>query len=308
MTQQQESPKLSKRTANLLDEAVRFQELDPNEDLTFIARFMALTTMPHSDPGDVLHHEVRNGDTTLSITAVPGYGLPYGSIPRLLITWMIREARRRETPVLQLGNNYGKFMESMGLQPKGGKDRYYHKVRDQVRRLHSCKMLVKTDNKRVDGLETVGLLRQSNFFGEVGQGKMHEPAELVLDGDFYNEIIEHVIPVNLIAMRALSGSPLSLDLYMWLPYRLFKLKRQTIIPWDSLKGQFGTGIKSTPKFTQNFKERLNDVAMFYPELRQCVEFVDRQGLLLRKPSSPHIRATVYKKYLPQRQQQGDLFT
>src|SRR6201997_3777938 len=44
---------------------------------------------------------------------------------------------------------------------------------------------------------------------------------IVLSDEFYRETSSHPIPTDLEAVKALSGSPAVLDLFMWLSYRCF---------------------------------------------------------------------------------------
>ena len=46
-----------------------------------------------------------------------------------------------------------------------------------------------------------------------------------LGEQFFNEIIAHPIPLDLNILKSLKRSPLGLDLYLWLTYRTFGLKR-----------------------------------------------------------------------------------
>lgn len=48
--------------------------------------------------------------------------------------------------------------------------------------------------------------------------------EIVLSNEFYREILDHPIPADLKAAKALSCSPAALDLSMWLSYRCFTPK------------------------------------------------------------------------------------
>jgi hypothetical protein len=59
---------------------------------------------------------------------------------------------------------------------------------------------------------------------------------IVLTEDFYEEILEHPIPTDLEAAKALSSSPAALDLFTWLSYRCFVAKGEERIP---LFGEFG---------------------------------------------------------------------
>ena len=44
---------------------------------------------------------------------------------------------------------------------------------------------------------------------------------IVLSDEFYREILDHPIPTDLEAAKALSSSPAALDLFIWLSYRCF---------------------------------------------------------------------------------------
>ena len=41
---------------------------------------------------------------------------------------------------------------------------------------------------------------------------------------FFNEIIQHPVPLNMNTLTALKRSTLGLDLYLWLTYRTFALR------------------------------------------------------------------------------------
>src|SRR5690242_18348941 len=59
---------------------------------------------------------------------------------------------------------------------------------------------------------------------------------ITLSDQFWNEIREHPIPADLNTVRALVNAPGCLDLYLWLVWRCFKLKRDAQIP---LFGAYG---------------------------------------------------------------------
>ncbi|HLB43183.1 MAG TPA: hypothetical protein VJN02_10155 [Gammaproteobacteria bacterium] len=61
--------------------------------LAFMARAMVMATLPHSKP-DGFSFQRKNGHYTLTMMANPEFGLPYGSLPRLLLAWVTREAKR----------------------------------------------------------------------------------------------------------------------------------------------------------------------------------------------------------------------
>lgn len=87
----------------LLDAAVEIRQNPEAVDPAFMARQPVQCTLPHSDPGDVSVWTRTNGALTLAIrpyvdlkTRKPLY--PYGSIPRLLLFWIVTEATQTSRP------------------------------------------------------------------------------------------------------------------------------------------------------------------------------------------------------------------
>ena len=62
-------------------------------------------------------------------------GLPYGSIPRLLLAWVTTEAVRTKERDLILGESLSEFMRKLDLVPTGGRWGSITRLREQMRRL-----------------------------------------------------------------------------------------------------------------------------------------------------------------------------
>ena len=96
------------------------------------------------------------------------------------------------------------------------------------------------------------------------------------------------------ALQALKQSPLALDIYAWLTYRLNYLRKPTEIPWQALQTQFGADYATDTQGVRNFKKaflhHLKKVLRVYPQAR--VNDGDH-GLLLR-PSQPHVKSLAKK--------------
>ena len=120
-----EKQALTKRQTSLVNAAVEIGLATATvKDASFISREFVQATLPHRDPKTNTWQR-RNGNYTLSLQT--GFddvgdpvGLPYGVIPRLLIFWLVTEAVRIKSPVLQLGNNLASFMRDIGLDPTHG--------------------------------------------------------------------------------------------------------------------------------------------------------------------------------------------
>jgi hypothetical protein len=109
---------------------------------------------------------------------------------------------------------------------------------------------------------------------------------------FFNECVEHKLPFDMRAIRALRQSPLALDIYVWLTHRMSYLSKRTTIPWISLSGQFGAGYAVTDQGLRDFKRaflrELKHVQIIYPAARVS----DSHNGLVLYPSPTHVSASV----------------
>ncbi len=100
---------------------------------------------------------------------------------------------------------------------------------------------------------------------------------------FFDEIVTRPVPLDLTVLKALTRSPLSIDIYIWLTYRRSYLKRSTTVPWKSLELQFGAEYKRTRAFREHFLKALRKVLLIYP----APVATTSEGLLIT-PGQPHI--------------------
>ena len=63
-------------------------------------------------------------------------------------------------------------------------------------------------------------------------------------------MIANPIPLDLHTLKAVKRSPLGLDLYLWLTYRTFALKRPLRLTWLKLYRQFGADPAKASKVAQ----------------------------------------------------------
>ena len=69
-----------------MHQLVGASEADP--DMGFMARLMALCSLPRTNPGDRKEYVRRNGPYALVMSAGGLNKLPFGNIPRLLLAWV----------------------------------------------------------------------------------------------------------------------------------------------------------------------------------------------------------------------------
>jgi len=108
--------------------------------------------------------------------------------------------------------------------------------------------------------------------------------KVVLSLEIFQEFTRSAVPIDLRAVHQLKGSPLAIDIYVWLTYRMSYLRRPSLIPWTALRNQFGADYSRTRDFRRGFLTRLKTVVHVYPNAR--VQETDR-GLHLY-PSPSHV--------------------
>ena len=112
----------------------------PPVEKAYMTRFLVQATLPHTDPGDISMWRRVSRDVELIIQpgVAPGgksYGLPYGSIPRLLLLWITTEALRTKSRDLYLGRSMCDFVERIGITRTGGRGGGITAFRRQCRKL-----------------------------------------------------------------------------------------------------------------------------------------------------------------------------
>ena len=81
---------------------------------------------------------------------------------------------------------------------------------------------------------------------------------------------------------------MSLDLYVWLAWRLHTLTKATPITWTAIHTQFGAGFDKLFHFKPRFTEALAAAVAAYPEAH--VE-LDEKGVILHPSRPPIARLT-----------------
>ena len=97
--------------ADQVNQLVSANEADP--DRGFMARLMALCSLPRTNPGNRLQYKRVNGPFKLVMYSSGETKLPYGNLPRLILAWVCTEAVRTGSRELVLGKSLSDFMRSL---------------------------------------------------------------------------------------------------------------------------------------------------------------------------------------------------
>ncbi len=277
------SPSLPALIADTL--AIEAESAQSAGALGFLARAMVQATLPHKKVAGN-EFERRNGAYTLHLLAPAKVGLPYGTVPRLLLAWLTTEAVRTQNRELYLGDSLSKFMHELDMVPTGGRWGSITRLKDQTARLFASTVSATYADKQSHTEAGFRLADRSTLWWDA---KAPEQAGLwessvKLSETFYNEVIAHPIPVDMRAIKALKKSPLALDIYAWMTYRASYATKPSEIPWQALAMQFGSDYAQVRDFKVAFLDALRKVHTVYA----AANFELGERGLIVKPTRPHV--------------------
>ena len=277
--------------ADQVDQLVSASEVDA--DLGFMARLTALCSLPRINPGNRREYKRVNGPYRLYMQAGPETKLPFGNLPRLLLAWVCTEAVRTQSRELVLGSSLAKFMQKLGISSDSGGSRGDRtRVRNQMKRLFSASVRLIYEDEHGEASMSSLVADRTEFWWN--ERKPNERSlwnsKIRLGEDFFNEIIRHPMPIDMNTLKALKRCALGLDLYLWLTYRTFTLKRPLRLSWRQLYCQFGVDpAKANNKFAvRSFREKalreLKKIKLAWPSLNYSTD----KGVLILSPTLPAI--------------------
>src|SRR5262249_30503966 len=151
----------------------------------------------------------------------PRFGLPFGQ-DRLLLIWIASLATWHKTRVVRFASA-ATILETFGL-PKDG--RYYRRLIAGFERIFYSTFYFTSDQREGQAVIMTGTVFGLYRALKVGSGKAgthpgaarHENV-IVLSEEFWKEIQDHPVPVDLSVVKALADSPGNLDFYIWMVWR-----------------------------------------------------------------------------------------
>ena len=277
-------------TLRQVNQLIEASEAEP--DLGFMARLMALCSLPRTNPRDRDKYIRRNGPYALVMMAGGLNKLPYGNLPRLLLAWVCSEAVRTQSRDLVLGRSLYEFMRKLGMESRsGGLHGERARLKNQMNRLFtsSVQLVYAADDHKV--VVSSFIADRAEFWWSVK--RPDAPAlwdsTIQLGEQFFNEIVAHPIPLDLNTLKALKRSPLGLDLYFWLVYKTFALRQPLTLTWRQLYRQFGASpAHGGPAYINSFRRsvlrELKKIKRVWPDLG----YRTVTGGLVIEPSPPRI--------------------
>ncbi|QGU08811.1 Plasmid encoded RepA protein (plasmid) [Corynebacterium occultum] len=280
--------------------------LDP---YAFSSRTLIQATFPHSARAG---KEITLKNGAMTVTMYSPNGLPHGVYPRLIMCWLTREAiRRRDLPVeeartIPLGGSLSQFMRDVGIKSaSGGKNGTITALRKQLKSLFSTFISIKVedheyrDGKQVafDQLDNTLIAESALLWWDPKQPEQlsMQNSSVTLTAAFYRELTCSAVPLDVNVLRQIRRSPLAIDIYCWLTYRLSYHRGFTVVTWEQLRQQFGAGYPDTVRGRSNWRLKvagaLERVLEVWPEASVTVT---ANGVML-KPGSPSVPVRVQEE-------------
>ena len=262
-------------------------------DLGFMARTMALCSLPRTNPGNRLQYKRVNGPYKLIMIAGGDNKLPFGNLPRLLLVWVCTEAVRTQSRELILGSSLSGFMREIGLDSSSGAGR--RRLRTQMDRLFHAQVEMIYEDQLGKQSVASRVADRTRLWWSNSQPDQQTlwNSTIRLGEDLFNEIIRCPVPLDMNTLKAMSRSSLGLDLYLWSVYRTFSLTRPLRLSWPCLYRQFGADPakagdnRTVQDFRKDCLRELKKIKTAWPDLH----YTTAKGVLILSPSKPAIAPT-----------------
>ena len=191
-------------TLDQVTQLVAARDADP--DLGFMARLLALCSLPRTNPGDRSQHVRRNGPYTLYMTTTGREKLPYGNLPRLLLAWVCTEAVRTQSRELLLGDSLSAFMRKVGVYSTGGG--VHARLKNQMKRLFHSQVELSYEDAHGERFIASRIADSGEFWWEAkhpDQSSLWQ-SKIELGEKFFHEVITNPVPLDLNILKSLKRS------------------------------------------------------------------------------------------------------
>lgn len=220
--------------------------------------------------------------------------LPYGSVARLLLTHLnteamiSRESHTKNEGIIPLGKSIRDLARVLN---KNGRDtRVRRAIDEQLHNLMGCRIKLGFSEEygnatRISGASFDIISQYDLWYSKDDSQEFLFPSFIKLGHEYFQNLKAHSIPLDKESLYALSKSPLAMDVYCWLAYRLHRIpfgKRQ-FVAWNNLSSQFGDEYTRIYDFKVHFRKALKLVKAQYPEAN-IIEDTNKGFYLANSPT------------------------
>jgi len=251
------------------------------DEVIKIAQAMLLCTLPYSATKENhITRTARLGDgSTLTVTfstGIPDVPLPFGS-DRKLLAWVFDRAINSESPMIAWESAW-EYQKEMGLKRSGKNNK---DLRERFHRISGLNINIeRKDNSGITGknfsiIDTYNLPpsiagRKFNpdqhSLGYASEALEPPPAPfgISVNQTLFHDIRKHHVAVPRSLWLQAKGN--SQDMVLWLYYRCYAAKTESVIPWSALAEQFPQD-KNPRRARQHAREAIVQLRLLWPGVR-----------------------------------------
>ena len=279
----------------------RLQERTENpltpDGIGYVHTILAQCFLPYRDP-KAPHWKRRNGKYSIILTAgvlddpanptelIP-LGLPYGAKPRLFQSYVCTKAIKHQSRVIPVERSMTAMIHELGFEARGGKRGSINSFKEQINRFARCKfdiVILDAEASTQTYIKAEPIESFKVWFAQDPHQHSFWPSEIVLTDQFYQSLKDHAIPYDFRALRSIQNKPRSLNIYLWMTQRLYRIPadKPLLMRWADLYEMFG-GQSSKKEFKRNFPADIRAARLAYPDAR--IEH-RKEGYLFRASPPP----------------------
>ena len=281
------------------------------DEVIKIAQAMLLCTLPYSATTENhITRTARLGDgSTLTVTFSTGIKdvpLPFGS-DRKLLAWVFDRAINSESPMIAWSSAW-EYQKEMGLKRSGKNNT---DLRGRFHRISG--MNINIERKDAAGVagRNFSIIESYNLPPSISGRKFNPdqssleyttesqelppaPFGISINPTLFRDIRKHHVAIPRSLWLQAKGNSQVQDMVLWLYYRCYAARTESVIPWSTLAGQFPQD-KNPRRTRQHAREAISQLRLLWPGVRVEATptgiWVDQaaQALLLDDPSKGRMR-------------------
>lgn len=236
---------------------------------------MVLCGLPYRQTKErTIERRSRQGDGSLitvtfqaMLSSVP---LPYGS-DRNLFHWATDRSIKSGTPFVPW-DTATEFLTDM-QQTDGGRN--YARLRESYRRIAGLSITVERTTGNRDQALIMPIMERSNLprlldtntlaFPEKNEDEFL-PTGILFSNPFFQELSKNHVPFPWPILRTLARKPQMLDYMMFLHWRTFAARSESLIEWEQLRQQMWQEDAHDWRIRTRFADAIKALKIVYPEL------------------------------------------
>ena len=250
-------------------------ELD--REVMQVAQALILCGLPYRPTSAVrLARKARLADgSTVTVTftaAIEGTPLPFGS-DRTVLHFLFDKAIKSGKRFVSW-ETAKEFIDAMGMQ-KNGKN--YADLRARFSRIRGLAISVLRTGPEGESAKVMPIIRRSHLptsvdlKSETAGNRLLPLGEGIvfgveIDEGFFVDLKQHHVPVPSLILQSTRKQSQLQDLMLFLYWRCYAARRESLIPWSSLRQQLWQDDKKESRIKTRFADAIRALRVIWPEL------------------------------------------